>query len=170
VIRSLLKQYWLMAFACLVCASAPSAAAMPSAGELAPDFVLKSASGKNIRLSELRGQVVMINFWATWCGPCRQELPLMYKIYQRYRDTGFVVLAVNIEEDTAHSAKVAKSMKLGFPVLFDPEKRVSRQYDPPAMPATLIVDKDGRVRYVHLGYKPGYEDAYERQVRELLRE
>ena len=68
---------------------------------VAPDFTLKSRSGENIKLSELRGEVVMINFWASWCAPCRQEMPLLEELYKKYSDLGFTLLAVNVEEDSS---------------------------------------------------------------------
>jgi len=145
-------------------------AGLPSPGTLAPDFALRATSGKNLRLSEYRGRVVMINFWATWCGPCRQELPLLNAIYERYRDAGLVVLAVNVEEDVERARKMAQGLGLTLPVLFDSVQHVSRLYDPSAMPATVLIDRGGRVRFVHLGYRPGYEAKYERELREMLRE
>ena len=143
---------------------------MPKAGESAPDFALKSASGQNMRLRELRGEVVMINFWATWCGPCRQELPLLNKIYTQYRQAGFVLLGVNIDDDPAAAKDMAAKLGVTFPVLLDTDKRVSRQYDVSTMPATLIVDRNGKVRHVHRGFRPGVEGTYQDQVRELLRQ
>ncbi|HKQ31003.1 MAG TPA: TlpA disulfide reductase family protein [Burkholderiales bacterium] len=154
----------------LTIATNQATAALPMSGKNAPDFALRSAAGGNLRLSEYRGQVVMVNFWATWCGPCRQELPLLNKMYERYRQAGFTVLAVNIEEDTGLAKKMAQTLGLSFPILFDNEKRVSKLYDPPAMPTTVLIDRNGRVRYQHLGYKPGYDAIYEKEIKELLRE
>jgi peroxiredoxin len=144
-------------------------AAMPKAGQAAPDFTLKSTSGKNLRLRELRGEVVLINFWATWCGPCRQEMPLLNKLYTQYRPAGFVLLGVNIDDDPAAARDMAGKLGVGFPVLFDADKRVSRQYDVDMMPATLLVDRSGTIRYVHRGYRPGAEATYQDQIRELLK-
>jgi peroxiredoxin len=147
-----------------------SQAAMPSTGSVAPDFTLKSNSGKNLKLSEFRGQVVMINFWATWCAPCRQEMPLLNRIHEQYRKAGFTLLGVNIDDRPEAAQAMARNLGVHFPILFDSEKRVSRLYDVNAMPSTLLIDRDGRVRYIHLGYRPGYETRYESQVRELLKQ
>jgi len=144
------------------------AAITPSAG--APDFTLPSLDGPNLRLREQRGQVVMINFWATWCGPCRVEMPHLGRLYDKYRGSGFTVLAVNIDEDPHKAAQLARQLGMRFPVLLDTDKKVSRLYDLGTMPSTFLVDRDGRVRYVHRGYRDGYEDTYDRQIRELLRE
>jgi peroxiredoxin len=139
-------------------------------GQEAPDFVLKSASGTNMRLSEYRGNVVMINFWATWCGPCRQEMPLLDDLYSRYERVGFSLLGVNIDDDSSRAMQMAEELGVSFPVLFDERKEVSKLYQVEAMPVTVLVDREGKVRHVHLGYKPGYEEKYLTEIRSLLRE
>lgn len=150
--------------------TASSLASSSLAGQDAPDFVLKSASGANLRLSEHRGNVVMINFWATWCGPCRQEMPLLNDLYARYERVGFSLLGVNIDDDSRRALEMAEDLGVSFPVLFDERKEVSRLYQVEAMPVTVLVDREGKVRHVHLGYKPGYEEKYLAQIRSLLRE
>ena len=136
----------------------------------APDFTLKSLKGENIKLSELQGEVVMINFWASWCAPCREEMPILNDLYKKYRDAGFTLLAVNVEEDTKGAKKMIRDLRVMFPVLFDTSNDVSKKYDVQAMPSTVLVDRDGNLRYLHRGYLPGYEDEYHKQVRELVRE
>ncbi|MGD9168665.1 MAG: TlpA disulfide reductase family protein [Candidatus Thiodiazotropha sp.] len=137
---------------------------------MAPDFTLKSREGVNIKLSELRGQVVMINFWASWCGPCRQEMPLLEQLFERYQSLGFTLLGVNVDEDRTAGDKMLRDVPVSFPILYDERGKVSQQYQVKAMPSTFMVDRDGRIRYLHKGYKPGYEDDYQQQIRELLRE
>lgn len=136
----------------------------------APDFTLKSLDGDNLRLAEQRGQVVMINFWASWCGPCRQEMPLLNDLYQRYGKAGFTILGVNVENDLEAAKKLLKDIPVSFPILFDDHSTVSRLYDIDAMPTTVMVDRDGKVRYLHRGYKPGFEAHYQAQIKELIRE
>jgi len=162
-------KYLLIALVTAVFAAA-SLASSGIVGREAPDFALKSASGTNIRLSEYRGDVVMLNFWATWCGPCRQEMPLLNELFGRYQRVGFSLLGVNIDDEPMRATAMAEDLGIGFPVLFDTEKKVSRLYEVEAMPATVLVDRFGVVRYIHHGYKPGYEDMYLDQVRALLRE
>ena len=154
--------------ACAVAGAVAEAAVTPSSG--APDFTLPSLGGPNLRLQEQRGRVVMINFWASWCGPCRVEMPHLARLYEKYRNAGFTVLAVNIDEDPHKAANLARQLGMRFPVLLDTDKKVSRLYDLSTMPSTVLVDRDGRVRYVHRGYRDGYEDTYDQQIRELLRE
>ncbi len=136
----------------------------------APDFTLKSRGGENLRLSEFRGEVVMINFWASWCGPCRQEMPLLDQLYSRYSPMGFTILGINVEEDSALAEKLLEEIPVGFPILFDSENHVTELYEVMAMPSTIMVDRDGNMRYLHLGYMPGYEVEYEAQIKELIKE
>lgn len=150
--------------------AASSLAGSGLAGQPAPDFALKSSSGDNLRLSEYRGNVVMVNFWATWCGPCRQEMPLLDELYTRYERVGFTLLGVNIDDDSRKAMNMISELGVNFPVLFDDRKEVSKLYEVDAMPVTVIIDREGNVRFVHQGYKPGYEEHYLDQVRTLLRE
>lgn len=136
----------------------------------APDFTLKSSSGENLRLSEFRGEVVMINFWASWCGPCRQEMPLLDELYSQYKPMGFTILGVNVEEDSTKAKQLLNDSPVNFPVVFDNQSAVSKLYNVVAMPSTVLVDRDGNVRYLHQGYKPGFEETYQQQVRALIRE
>ncbi len=136
----------------------------------APDFTLKSHSGQNLKLSEHRGEVVLINFWASWCGPCRQEMPLLSELHNKYKALGFTVLGVNVEKDSSDAKKMLKQNPVSFPVLFDNNSVVSKQYDVVAMPSTVLVDRNGKMRYLHKGYKPGEEEIYLEMVRSLIRE
>jgi len=139
-------------------------------GQPAPDFALRSMKGPSMRLSEHLGEVVIINFWATWCGPCRQEMPLLDELYGKYQRAGLVMLSVNIDENAAPAIEMVQTLRISYPVLFDTRKEVSRAYDVSAMPVTVLVDRAGVVRYVSEGYKPGYEKRYTEKLRELLNE
>ena len=136
----------------------------------APDFTLESRSGENLRLEDHRGEVVMLNFWASWCGPCRQEMPLMDELYSQYKDLGFTILAVNVDENREEAHRFLDKVPVNYPILYDPESSVSELYEVQAMPTTVMIDRDGNARYLHYGYQPGYEDEYEQQIRELVRE
>lgn len=157
-------------FAVALLVAAGAHASRGLVGSEAPDFALKSQAGENLRLSEYRGQVVMLNFWATWCGPCRQEMPHLDDIYQRYHEAGFELLGINVDGEQRRAVEMAEQLRVTFPVLFDDDKQVSRLYDIRAMPVTVLIDRDGRVRQVHHGYKSGYESRYLDEVRGLLRE
>src|SRR3954462_102637 len=149
--------------------SPPLASGAVAPQSSAPDFTLKSMSGPNLRLAEQRGRVVMVNFWATWCGPCRQEMPQLDRLYQKYKSSGFVLLGVNVDEDVRKATDVAAKLGVTFPVLLDTDKAVSKLYDLSTMPSTVLIDRDGKVRYLHRGYLAGYEDNYDKQIRELLK-
>lgn len=138
--------------------------------EIAPDFVLKNSAGENIRLAEQRGKVVMLNFWASWCGPCRKEMPLLDELYQRYQDAGFVLYGVNVERSTSDAEKLLADLNTNFPILWDGDSKVSKLYGVNAMPTTIMIDKDGKVRYRNRGYKAGDEEKYRSQIKELIRE
>lgn len=137
--------------------------------QTAPDFTLKSLGGDNLRLEEYRGKVVLINFWATWCGPCRQEMPILDRIRQRYQGAGFEVLGVNVEGKDPKARKIAKKLGVSFPLLFDDSQKVSADYDLQGMPFSVLIDRTGQVRYIHTGYKPGDEKSYIDHLKKLLR-
>jgi peroxiredoxin len=136
----------------------------------APQFSLAARGGKTINLAQYKGQVVMINFWATWCGPCRQEMPLLESIYKKYNKMGFTLLGVNVEPDSKAAEGWLKATPVSFPILFDTKSEVSKMYQVAGMPSTVIVDRKGNVRVIHRGYKPGDENAYQDNIRKLVRE
>ena len=136
----------------------------------APGFTLKSMSGENIKLGEQAGNVVMINFWATWCGPCRQEMPLLNDLHNKYEPLGFTVLGVNVEQNSNQAIDFISDTPVDFPILFDTANEVSKMYEVIAMPTTVLVDRDGNIRYIHKGYKAGDEQKYRDMVRKLVRE
>ena len=168
---------WWVMFSSMACCLAiglvvPDAAVakVPAIGAVAPDFTLRSSLGKNLKLSEYRGQVVMINFWATWCAPCRQEMPELNRLYEQYQRVGFVLLGVNVDDNPKAAQELSAQLGVRFPVLFDSAKQVSGRYDIDAMPSTLLIDRSGTVRYLHRGYRRGVEKEYEEKIRELLRQ
>ena len=168
-----MKQVWkqlLLLISTLLLVCGINAHAGQTLSGKAPDFTLKSRSGKNIKLSELRGQVVMIKFWASWCGPCRQEMPLLEGLYNKYKALGFTLLGVNVEQDSSKAKAYLRDISVSFPVLYDVKNTVSKAYNISAMPSTIMVDRDGNLRFLHQGYKPGYEKEYESQIKSLIRE
>jgi len=150
------------------------AAALPapaaSSGSPAAAFQLPAAAGDPVSLADLKGQVVLINFWASWCGPCRQEMPVLDQMYRKYKAAGFTLLGVNVEPKSGDALTFLKATPVSFPILFDTQSKVSTLYEVSGMPSTVIVDRKGNVRYVHHGYKPGDESQYLDQIRSLMRE
>jgi peroxiredoxin len=116
------------------------------APSLAPDFVVPDLSGQAVRLSALRGKVVVVNLWATWCPPCREEMPSMERLYQRLRDRDFQLLAISEDEDGQRVVEpFVKEMKLSFPVLVDPDHQVGDRYGVWGYPETFVLDRSGRI-------------------------
>ncbi|MBV9345616.1 MAG: TlpA family protein disulfide reductase [Gammaproteobacteria bacterium] len=144
--------------------------ALAETGAPAPQFTLGSREGKEISLTQFHGQVVMLNFWASWCGPCRQEMPLLESIYKKYGKMGFVLLGVNVEPDSQAAQDWLKQTPVSFPILFDKDSKVSKLYEVAGMPSTVIIDRAGKVRMLHRGYKPGDENEYQDSIRALIRE
>jgi peroxiredoxin len=153
-----------------VLAGASLAATPTLVGREAPDFVLKSLDGRNLRLSEYRGQVVLVNFWARWASDSRQEMPALDRINTTYNRAGLVILGVSVDEDAHRAREFADAMKVRYPILFDTNPDVGRDYQLQKMPMTLLVDRAGVVRYSSVGFKRGDERTYLDQIRELLRE
>jgi thiol-disulfide isomerase/thioredoxin len=147
---------------------APALAVAPAGP--APKFQLTSMAGKPISLDQLKGQVVMINFWASWCGPCREEMPVLEKLYAKYKPMGFTMIGVNVEPDSKLAAEWLKATPVTFPILFDTKSEVSKLYQVSSMPSTVIVDRKGNLRWMHRGYKAGAENEYLDQIRALVRE
>ncbi len=123
----------------------------PRTGFLAPDFTLETLDGKTMTLSNLRGQVVVINLWATWCPPCRAEMPALERVWNDYRDQGLVILAVNQRESAARVGAFVEELGLTFPVLLDPNGTVGARYQLRAYPTTFFVGRDGVIQDVVLG-------------------
>jgi peroxiredoxin len=120
------------------------------AGSPAPQFELQSLSGEHIKLSDFHGRTVLINFWATWCGPCRLEMPAIQSRYERYGDE-LVVLAVNFDEEAPLVQQFTDELGLTFPVLLDPGGEVQRLYRVRGYPTTVFVDADGLIEIQHIG-------------------
>ncbi|HXF86162.1 MAG TPA: TlpA disulfide reductase family protein [Anaerolineales bacterium] len=142
----------------------------PQKGFLAPDFELNTLDGNTLRLSNLRGQAVLINFWATWCLPCRAEMPTLEKIYQEYKGQGLVVLAVNMTYQDAHSniAAFVEEYDLTYPILLDENNVVGFVYQVRSLPASFFIDREGIIRDVIIG-GPMAEALLRTRVEEVLK-
>jgi len=151
-------------------AMTPATAVAAELNQPAPDFTLKSLTGENLKLSEMAGNVVLINFWASWCGPCREEMPLLNALHSKYEALGFTVLGVNVEENIDGAKGFLNDFPVDFPILLDNTNAVSKQYKVIAMPTTVVVDRDGNMRFLHKGYKLGDEAKYRQMVKKLVRE
>lgn len=130
----------------------PLAASGPvQKGQPAPDFTLATLDGGEATLSDYAGQVVVVNFWATWCPPCKAEMPDIHDYYLANQDKGFTVLAVNAQEDTATVNRFIESTDFTFPILLDSHGDVEQQYQVRSFPSTFVIDRDGKIVYIHIG-------------------
>ncbi len=136
-------------------------------GEKSPDFSAATLSGEQLKLSSLRGKVVLLDFWASWCEPCKKELPLLAKMAPRLRERGIEVVAVNIDDAARTAESFLKDRGIKLTVVYDAEKKVVGRYEPPKMPTSFILDKDGVVRAVHDGFNPGDESRLEAELTAL---
>jgi peroxiredoxin len=157
-----------VALVALLAAASTVSAATQLRGSEAPDFVLKSLSGKNLRLSEYRGEVVMLTFWAAWCGDCRAQLEELGAMRDRYQDAGVELLAVSLDQNAKQAGEA--SADVTFPVLHDAGGEVGRLYDVTKMPVMVLIDRGGVVREVFEGFRRGNEEQYLEHVQALLRE
>ncbi|HEX7477990.1 MAG TPA: TlpA disulfide reductase family protein [Polyangiales bacterium] len=138
------------------------------AGAKLPEIGLSDLTGKTVTAASLAGKVVIVDFWATWCAPCREELPMLDKLYQKYRAQGLVVIGVSVDKDVANVRKFLVKLPLSFPITHDAEHQVSGRYQPPRMPSSYVIDKKGIVRFVHGGYRADDAQEFEAQIQSLL--
>ena len=135
------------------------------AATAAPDFALQDNSGKKVRLAELKGKVVLVEFWATWCPPCRDEIPVIERLHKLYGDKGLTVLAISMDEGDWDEVKAfAKERKISYTVLKGTED-VSTEYMVRLIPATFLIDKEGKINKQYMG---GSNEALEQDIKALL--
>lgn len=146
-----------------------STAAAPQVGFNAPDFSLQTLEGGTYTLSELRGQVVLVNLWATWCPPCRAEMPAIQKVYEEYQGQGLVVLGINstVQDELSAVAPFIVDYGLTFPILLDETGQVSSTYQLRSLPSSYFIDRAGIIRYVVSG--PMSEALLYARIEELLK-
>jgi len=136
---------------------------------VAPDFAIPDLAGQAVRLSAYRGQVVLVNVWATWCPPCREEMPSMERLHQRLKDRGFVLLAVSQDEGGPEVVKrFVDQMKVTFPVLLDPQGEVGRKYGVWGFPESFLLDREGRIVERVIGPRDWASPAQVAQIEGLL--
>lgn len=134
-------------------------------GKVARDFSLPSVDGQLASLSDYSGNVVMVNFWATWCPPCKAEIPDFEAAYQAYKDDGFVVLGIEVGDSARVVEPWVTGLGMSYPVLLDESSRVMKEYRVPGLPTSLFVDRDGVIQVRHVGYLSAAKlDEYLAQV------
>ncbi|HEY1269889.1 MAG TPA: TlpA disulfide reductase family protein [Candidatus Binatia bacterium] len=134
----------------------------------APDFTLADPAGRRVSLKDFHGKVVFLNFWATWCGPCRDEMPMMEALHREFKDQGLAVIAVNFEEDKQSVRSFFDELGLTFHALLDPDGKVSERYNAISLPLTYIIDRNGRFVAMAIGIRPWDGAEAKALIRDLL--
>jgi len=150
----------------VLCVGVPATAALKTV----PDVTLKTAAGDPVRLSELRGRVVLVDFWASWCVPCRTSFPALDAIYREYHDRGVAVLAVNLDERRRDADAFLSEFPHTMPVLFDPKGTSAEAFAVQGMPSSFVIDRSGNIRFTHVGYTADVAARYRSEIAQLLGE
>lgn len=170
LVRNGARPLAVLVFAAVAVIGATAAWGMPGKGEKAPDFTLTDLSGKQANLKDYRCKVVMINFWATWCPPCRDEMPSMERLYKTYRDKGFVLVAVSADRGGKMPVKLfADEYNLTFPILLDPSLDAARKFGVRGIPMTFILNGDGVIKEIVPGAKDWDSAGNRKTVEDLLK-
>ena len=141
-----------------------------SPADLAPDFTLKTLDGQEITLSQLKGRVVLLDFWATWCGPCRESIPHLIELYSHYRGSGFELIGMDVDKgDVETVRRFVKSMDIPYPIIVAPDD-LARSYRVTSIPATILIDKEGNLRERIAGFSDAIAQELTRKVAELTSE
>jgi peroxiredoxin len=159
--------------AVIACAGINAAGAEPPYGLIrqpAPDFALRAVSGVNMRVSEHRGEVVVLSFWSSRCTPCRTQLTSLNRSFVTYQSAGLAMFGVGVDDEPKQALEFAHSAGVGFPMLLDPAKAAARSYEVDNLPMTVLIDRSGTVRYVLRDYSPANETLYLQELRALLNE
>lgn len=133
-----------------------------------PDIILPTPSGENIDLTQYKGKVILLNFWATWCGPCRKELPELASLEKEFGQDVFIVLAINMKEPIEKVKTFVAERRLGLRVLLDRSGKVSKRYGVRALPANILIGRDGKVRATSSGYTKRMQGELRKQIKELV--
>jgi len=151
--------------AIMMCAT--SALALESGARM-PEIGLKDLQGRPVSAATLRGKVVLIDFWASWCAPCREEMPILQRLYNTYRAQGLVIVGVSVDREAANARAFVGRLGVTFPIIHDADHQLAGRFAPPKMPSSYIVDRRGVVRHVHAGFRAPDAVVMEREIKALL--
>ncbi len=130
----------------------------------------RGADSAALDMGQLKGKVVLLDFWASWCAPCLESFPWMQEIQQRYADRGLVVLAVNLDHDRQMAERFVRAQAAQFPVVYDPQGRLAERFHVSSMPSSFYIDRQGQIRFVHAGFRERERAEAERQLAALVAE
>jgi thiol-disulfide isomerase/thioredoxin len=136
------------------------------------DFTSVTSAGQQFKLSDLTGKVIFLDFWASWCVPCKEEFPFLIKLYNEYKDSGFVVVAVNVDTDRRKLDKFINNLgvEVPFTVVTDFEQKIPSLYNLEAMPTSFLIDKNGIIKFKHTGFESSDKEKYTNDITELINE
>jgi peroxiredoxin len=152
----------------LIISATVTASLATTVGEKAPDFRLPRLTGEEVALASFQGKVTLVNFWASWCVPCRDELPALQKIYDKYRDRPFEIVGINLDKQRKNAHTSVERYGLNFTVLHDPNSTVIRRYQGKAMPCSYLIDQNGVIREVFNGFSTKKQARMETAIEQLL--
>lgn len=139
-------------------------------GDRAPNIGLEDLAGNDVDLQDLRGKVVLVDFWASWCEPCKEELPFLNRLYRSKRADGLVVIGVSVDRRLRNVRNFLRDTPVSFPVVHDADQDVADRYSPPTMPTSFLIDRRGVIRFIHRGFRDGDDEEITDHVNELLEE
>lgn len=157
-----------LAALCIVGGAASLARALEPGGR-APELSGTSLDGQAISLATLRGKVVLIDFWASWCAPCKEEMPFLERLYRRLRSQGFVVVGVSVDAERKNASDFIAKLKVSFPIVHDGKHAIADRFKPPRMPTSYVLDREGKIRHVHEGWRKEDAPKLEQEIMALLR-
>jgi len=165
IMKSKLVSFTLLSF---ILASATFAASKNNI----KNFTGKTIQGKQIMLSDFKGKVVLLDFWASWCYPCRKEMPQLVKLYRKHKKDGFIIIGVNIDDHSENMKKFLNKLfpQPDFPIVWDSDKKIPAEFDIMSMPTTIVFDKTGKERFRHNGFELSYIKDYEKEIQTLKKE
>lgn len=139
-----------------------------NAGTVPPDFALLTLDHKSVKLSEYTGKVILLDFWASWCGPCRESLPWMQAMQEKYGARGFQVVTINVDENSKDAAELLKELGVSVLALMDPSGRIPEMYDLQSMPSSFLIGRDGKISLVHSGFTSSDREPLEHAIMSML--
>lgn len=160
---------WVVVSVCAGLVAANAATALDTGARM-PEIGLKDLHGNTIDRASLAGKVVIVDFWASWCGPCKEEMPVLSRLYTKHASSGLVVVGVSVDEDVANVRSFLAKVKATFPIVHDQKHTVAERFAPPKMPSSYVIDRRGIVRHVHGGFRPADADSLASEVQKLLAE
>ena len=164
------EKYGLFAVVFVGALLAAATAAALSVGEVPPPIDMPDRNGKKVDLAALRGNVVVVDFWASWCGPCKEELPVLESFHRKYADEGLVIVGINIDTNTKKMNNFLKGSPVSFRIVHDPKIELAQRYEPSTMPSSYFIGRDGKLRYIHEGFRKKDAEAIEARIKALLAE